>query len=97
MFTQTDVIQGTGDKNGNTCYTSTVVNGVEFPAPTTTASTFTFIQVGKSTSYDPNTGIGTGSVTNYIAAAGISCKSSTLVNTANAPVDSTGTTQAVFL
>ena len=52
MYTQTSVSQVTIDKNGNSCATSTVVSGVEFPAPTTKGSTTTFIQVGKTTSYN---------------------------------------------
>ena len=96
MLTETWVNQGTIDKSGNSCFTTTLVNGVEFPAPTTKGFTETVIQVTKTTSYDPTTGTGAGSVTNYIAGAGTACNGSTLVNTANAPVDSTGTVQVVF-
>ncbi|HKV53083.1 MAG TPA: hypothetical protein VJN94_00440 [Candidatus Binataceae bacterium] len=95
FYTEADIIQGTGDKSGNGCFTETITNSPEFPNPATPASAFTQIVTTKSTSYNSATGIGESDFKVYNAGSGTLCNGSVLVNTADAPVVGSGTLTGV--
>lgn len=96
FWNQSTITQGTNDTNGNGCSTVTATNSPQFPNPVFPANAFTTIQVTKTTSFNPSTGSGTFSFTNYPAGSGTSCSGYVFVNTGNASPTSTGTSAFVL-
>jgi hypothetical protein len=93
-FIQDFTDQGTADTKGNSCYEFVGSAAPVVPGPQA-ASIADTISVGVTTSYNPATGSGNTSFTQYAAGPGVSCNGSTLVNTANAPVFGSGTSHFV--
>ena len=86
-----EVIQQTIGSNGNGCATITTTQSAEFPFPPFPAHVFNVIQTSKNNSYNPVTGSGTATTTNYPAGSGTYCNGSVLVNTAGALPEGTAT------
>jgi hypothetical protein len=89
-FNDAEVLQGTLAPDGQFCFTDTSVfspvAGSKAPA-----TVLDGILTGSITSYNPKTGSGTISFTDYSAAAGVSCKLAIVVNPSGAQPISHGT------
>jgi hypothetical protein len=82
--------QGTGDTKGNSCSEFVGTEGPVFPIGQP-SSVDDYIVVLAVTSYNPSTGSGSSSFTEYVAGPTVKRNGSTLVNTGTAPSVATGT------
>jgi hypothetical protein len=89
-FNDAEVLQGTLAPNGQFCFTDTSVFS-PIAGSNAPATVLDGILTGSITSYNPKTGSGTISFTDYSAAAGVSCKLAIVVNPSAAQPISHGT------
>jgi hypothetical protein len=80
----------TADTKGGSCAELVEIDAPE-PPSRQQAVVNNFIVAGVTTSYNPDTGFGELSYKSYRKLGNVTCKGATFVNTANAPVFSTGT------